>query len=208
MRKPLDKETRRQGDKETPDRLPFSLSPLLLVSPSSSHCRRGYSLVELTVVMTVGATLMGIAVTLLGVLLQAERSGRTHAGQNASLGRLADQFRRDVRAATAPLAAEKNDVGETVWRLDLAAGRSVWYVADEDEIVREERIGRTILRQESYTLPKGSFAAVAADGSAGPSIVRLTIVPTDASLRPGREIRIEAVLGQDRRFAEPYKGRK
>ena len=113
--------------------------------------RRGYSLIEMIVVMTVGATLMGIAVTLLGVLLQAERDGRTHIGQNASLNRLADQFRRDVHAAAANLPPRRttpeSPPGGSIW----PAGHSVWYVAGRDEIVREERIGRTILRQESYT---------------------------------------------------------
>jgi prepilin-type N-terminal cleavage/methylation domain-containing protein len=170
--------------------------------------RRGYSLIEMIVVLTVGATMLGIAVTMLGALMQAERNGRAHIGQNATLNRLADQFRRDVRGAKGKLAVEKNDAGETAWRLDLAAGRSVWYVADPDEIVREERTGHTILQQKSYSLPENYVATIAASDSAGLSIISLTIAPTEASSRPGHEIRIEAVLGRDRRFAEQGSGEK
>ena len=65
MREPGDKETRRQGEGESGRRDRVSLSPGLPVSLSSPP-RRGYSLIEMIVVMTVGATLMGIAVTLLG----------------------------------------------------------------------------------------------------------------------------------------------
>ena len=77
MREPGDKETRRQGEGESGRRDRVSLSPGLPVSLSSPP-RRGYSLIEMIVVMTVGATLMGIAVTLLGALMQAERGPRAH----------------------------------------------------------------------------------------------------------------------------------
>ena len=88
----------------------------------------------------------------------------------------------------------------------MAAGRSVWYVADAEEIVREERIGQTILRQESYALPEDYYAAIAADESAGPTVVSLTVAPAKELV--GHEIRVEAMLGRDRRFAEQSGGRK
>ena len=170
--------------------------------------RRGYSLIEMIVVMTVGATMLGIAVTLLGALMQAERAGRAHIGQNGIFNRLADQFRRDVHAADGLVVVVENDAGESAWRLNLGDGRSVWYVAGRDEIVREERKGRTVLRQESYRLPDDCGVTIAADASASPRIVRLTIAPTEASLRPGHEVRIEAVPGRDGRFARQGEGRK
>ena len=65
--------------------------------------------------------------------------------------------------------------------------------------MREERIGRNRLRQESYSLPEDYSATIAVDASASPPIVRLTIAPTEAALRPGHEIRIDAVPGRDGR---------
>ncbi len=53
------------------------------------------------VVMTVGATLMGIAVSLLLALVRTQERGKAHAEQQMTLARLADQFRRDVHAARA-----------------------------------------------------------------------------------------------------------
>jgi hypothetical protein len=162
----------------------------------------------MVVVMTVGATMLGIAVTLLGALIQAERAEQTHFGQNNVLDRLAGQFRRDVHASDGQVVADKSDAGKPTWRLDMAGRRSVWYTAGPDEIVREERIGHILMRQESYRLPEDYCATIAADPSAKPPLVRLTIAPADAKLRPGHEIRIEAVPGRDARFAKHGKGRK
>jgi prepilin-type N-terminal cleavage/methylation domain-containing protein len=203
-----DQETGRSGDKEQGRRSGVSLSPCLPISLSSSACRRGYSLVEMTVVMTVGAILLGIAVTLLGALLQADRSGRAHIERNTTLGRLADRFRRDVHAGRGQPVAEKNKAGELTWRFDLDGACSVLYMAGLDEMVRQERVGKTILRQESYALPEDHRATIAVDGSAGSRIVSLTIAPTESSLRPGHEIRIDALVGRDHRFAKAGKGRK
>ncbi len=163
--------------------------------------RRGYSLIELIVVMTVGATLVGIAVTLLGTLLQADRAVRSHHEQNAMLDRLAERFRRDAHAAEGPPAVEKNAEGEPAWRFVLPDGHDVWYVLSSAEVVREERNGKAIVRQESYLLPEDCVVAVAVADSAVPSIVSLLIAPADVSLRPGHEIRIDAALGRDHRFA-------
>ena len=140
--------------------------------------------------------------------MQAERAGRAHIGQNSVLDRLADQFRRDVHAAGSQVVAEKIEDEEPIWRVDLTDGRSVWYVAGSGEIAREERVGRTRLRHESYTLPEDYSATIAVHASANPPLVRLTIAPTDASSRPGHEIRIDAVPGRDGRFAKQGTGRK
>jgi len=154
------------------------------------------------VVMTVGATLMGIAMSLLIVLFQAEGAGRAHLEQNTSLNRLADQFRRDIHAAVGSLVTENGKHGETVWRFDLAPDHHVSYEAGYGDIVRKEQAGPAVLRRESYTLPANSSATIAANASSGSSIVRLTITPMDAALRPGRELRIDAVPHRDHRFAE------
>jgi prepilin-type N-terminal cleavage/methylation domain-containing protein len=164
--------------------------------------RRGYSLIEMVVVMTVGATMLGIAVTLLGALMQAERTGRAHIGQNGVFNRLADQFRRDVHAADGPVVAAKSKAGQPAWRFDMVKGRSVWYIPGDEEIVREERIGHILVRRESCSLPEDCCATITTDAKASPPIVRLTIAPTDASLRPGHEIRIDAVPGRDHRFVK------
>ena len=165
--------------------------------------RRAFTLIEMLVAISVGSVLMGIAVSLLLVLLGAEQSGRTHAERSESLQRLADQFRRDVHAAVGEVAAGGED--QHGCRLRLAGGESVRYAIGGGGLSREERKGSEVVRGESYALPKDSTTAIAIDRTTSPWTLSLTIVPNDASLGPGHEIRIDAVLGRDHRFAEQRK---
>jgi prepilin-type N-terminal cleavage/methylation domain-containing protein len=161
--------------------------------------RRAFTLIEMIVAISVGSVLMGIAVSLLIVLLGAEQSGRTHAERSESLQRLADQFRRDVHAAAGKTAA---DVDRHGCRLRLADGGNVRYVIGTHVISREEQAGSKTVRRESYRLPNDSTAAIAVDGATTPCTARLTIMPDDVSMRSAHEIHIDAVLGRDHRFAE------
>jgi prepilin-type N-terminal cleavage/methylation domain-containing protein len=183
--------------------------------------RRAFTLVEMITAMTVGTVLMGIAVSLLVVLLGAEQSGRAHVARSESLRRLADQFRRDVHAAVGETAAKgavpvsptrKPGQSPEDWtedrpecRLSLPDNRSVQYTIGADSISREERTDSKVVRRETYLLPKDSTAAVAVDRTTTPWTLSLTIVPSDASMRQGHEIRIDALLGRDRRFTQPQK---
>jgi prepilin-type N-terminal cleavage/methylation domain-containing protein len=165
--------------------------------------RRAFTLIEMIVAISVGAVLMGIAVSLLLVLLGAEQSGRTHTERSESLRRLADQFRRDAHAAIGePMAGSEDRHG---CRLRLADNCSVRYAIHAGEILREEQSGAKDVRRESYALPKDSTAAIVVDRTTSPPTLSLTIVPDDASLRSGHEIRIDALLGRDNRFAEQRK---
>jgi prepilin-type N-terminal cleavage/methylation domain-containing protein len=168
--------------------------------------RRAFTLVELLVAITVGSVLMGIAVSLLLVLLGAEQSGRTHAERSESLRRLADQFRRDVHAAVGEPAADAVD--RHGCRLRLADSGSVRYVVGSGSIERQEQAGTKDVSRESYALPKDSTATVAVDRTTTPWTLSLTIVPNDTSMRAVHEIRIDAILGRDHRFDEtPKKGK-
>jgi prepilin-type N-terminal cleavage/methylation domain-containing protein len=165
--------------------------------------RRAFTLIEMITAMSVGTVLMGVAVSVLIVLLGAEQSGRTHFQRSESLRRLADQFRRDVHAAVGETAAGPED--RPGRRFSLADNASVQYAIDADRVSREQRIGAKVVRRESYTLPKGSTATIAVDRTTSPWMLSLTIMPKEPAMRPGREVRIDALLGRDHRFAERQK---
>jgi len=159
--------------------------------------RRAFTLIEMIVAISVSAALMGIAISLLLVLFRAEQNGRTHIGQAETLQRLADQFRRDVHAA-AHVTVDGKDPQR--WQFDLPGDRIVRYTTDAGGISREEQMLSENVRMEPYLLPKDSTVAIEVDWAASPPVVSLMIKPSDASLRPGREFRIDAVLGRDFRF--------
>jgi prepilin-type N-terminal cleavage/methylation domain-containing protein len=167
--------------------------------------RRGISLIELMAVLTIGSVLMGIAVSLLLVLLRVEQTSRAHVEQSTAVYTLADQFRRDVRAAGRAAAdpAEKNHA----IALFLTAGHEVHYSDRGGEVERIETGDGKTIRRESYALPAEWSATVDVVSWARPALAWMTLAPKDAALRTVRELRIEAAIGEDHRF-ERRKGEK
>ncbi len=165
--------------------------------------RRALTLIEMVTTISVAATLTGIAMCLLVVMLRAERGGRAHVAEAESLDRLADQFRQDVHAAVGETVVSGKELHQ--WRLGLSGNRTVQYTIADNGISRDERTDSKDVRRESYALPGGSNVAVAVDRATNPAVVSLTIEPRDASLRSGHPFRVEAVLGRDLRFAERRK---
>ena len=165
--------------------------------------RRAFTLIEMVIAITVAAALTGIAVSLLIVLLRAEQSGRSHFQRNASIQRLADQWRRDLHAAVGEVAVNHED--RPGCRLTLAGDRIVRYTIGDDGISREEHAGPKTSRRESYALPNDSTASIEIDNATKPAIVSLMIEPKDESLRSSREIRIDALQSRDLRFSNQRK---
>ncbi|MFH1921621.1 MAG: type II secretion system protein [Planctomycetota bacterium] len=169
--------------------------------------RRGHSLIELLVVIGTGGALMGIAVGLLSMLLRVDQHSRDQMRERTEIHRLADQFRRDVHAADgftvqSPPGAEN---AAPAWQLPLGAGHVVQYQAEPGELLRTEREGDQVLRQESFFLPAGTTVSIDLAGEAAPGIVSLRI-PRDGNQPPGstwRGLSVDAALAKDRRFAKP-----
>jgi prepilin-type N-terminal cleavage/methylation domain-containing protein len=168
--------------------------------------RRGVSLVEMIVVITVGSALVGIAVTMLAALMRAENRGQGRAAETASLIRLADQFRRDAHAATSLPAPDGQKAG--TWKLDLAGGRSVEYAAEPGAIVRRERTVAKAVCEESFALPENYAATIASSNNAGQTTVTLVVAPAPGTAGAAWQWRVEAVLGRDHRFEAEAKRSK
>jgi type II secretory pathway component PulJ len=169
--------------------------------------RRGISLIEMIAVITVGAVLMGVAMSLLVMLLKVERTGRAHVEQSAAVYALADQFRRDVRAADRAAAGESKGAAEIVG-LYQGKTRVVRYESAGGDIQRVEKADGKMVRRESYALPSEWSATVDVESKARPEVVRMTLGPKEASMRATREVRIEAALGQDHRFERREEGKQ
>jgi len=159
--------------------------------------RTGYSLVEVIVVMVTASTMMAVTVALLYGLLRAERITRDHIRHSTALGRLADQFRRDVHAAVALPADE-----ERGWRLTLAPGETVVYRAEAGRMDRLRKTGEKLQQRESFALPPGTAAEIETSSAGDIATASLLIAPNGAEPKrsSGRAIQFDAVVGRDRRF--------
>jgi prepilin-type N-terminal cleavage/methylation domain-containing protein len=165
--------------------------------------RRGLTLIEMVVTISVAAVLTGLAISVLLVMYRVEQNGRTQLAQAKSLERLADQFRQDVHAAVGETVATEKEPQH--WRFDLPEKRIVQYKIADGTISREDSTDAQNVRRESYTLPKDSTVAVSVDRTTNPAVVSLTIEPNQDSLRPHYPLRVDALQGRDLRFSERRK---
>jgi len=117
----------------------------------SGKTRWGTSLTEVMVAVSVGSVVLAAATATLSAFLRAERSGRDHLRQTLDVGRLSQQFRSDVAAATA--ASMPADAKTPELRLDLAGGRQVVYRADGPLLRRDATGGEKAAHHETYRFP-------------------------------------------------------
>ncbi|NQT11818.1 MAG: prepilin-type N-terminal cleavage/methylation domain-containing protein [Planctomycetes bacterium] len=168
--------------------------------------RRGYTLIEMVAVLSVGTVVMGVAVGLMLMLLRVERDSRMEVAERGAVNRLADQFRRDVRAADrlTPTESPEGEDAPFAWQLSVEAGRVVEYRAEPGALVRAERADEKVLGRESYRLPALATVSIDLVGEKAPGIVRLRITP--GGDRPpssiGQGLAIDAALARDRRFVK------
>ncbi|MGD0516285.1 MAG: prepilin-type N-terminal cleavage/methylation domain-containing protein [Thermoguttaceae bacterium] len=163
---------------------------------------RGFTLIEMLVAVTVGATLAGIAVLLLYALMKSHNSGREHLEYCQTLNRLAEQFRGDVHS----MQKTSPDATETLFDLlpNTADDTRVRYQCLEGRIDRSELQGEKIVRRESYMLPQDMMAAIKTEALGEATVAVIVITPkeqTEKIYRAG-PVRIEAVLGRDWRLSK------
>jgi prepilin-type N-terminal cleavage/methylation domain-containing protein len=193
--------------------------------------RRGFTLIEMLVAITVGTTLAGIAVFLLYALMKSHNTGREHLEYCRTVNRLAEQFRDDVHS----MRKTSPDATETLCDLlpNTADDTRVRYQCLEGRIDRSELQGEKIVRRESYMLPQDLESSIKTQAQQGATVVVIVISPkgkmgTDASptrqsgpptatgsepvpILPEQQtpklyymapVRIEAVLGRDSRLSK------
>ena len=169
--------------------------------------RRGFTLIEVLTSMAIGSMIVGIAVGLLYLLLEMERTGRDQLRGRTTVNRLADRFREDVHAATrltaldAPGADGRSPPG---WQLQLPGDEVVVYRLEEGELLCVASVDGTLRQQEAFPLAEG--AAVSIEQSAGRDAPLVSLRITCRSRPPAETaflgVCIEAILAKDHRYLE------
>jgi hypothetical protein len=168
--------------------------------------RRGYSLIELVMLIVSTSLILGLCAGILHALLKVDRSGRAHVAGLSREARLSGLLRADVRAARHVLPAAAADT----LSLALDDDHVVEYHVQRGELVRVDRIRDTIRNQDAFTLPRGGSVQFEVDPGDEATLVRLVTAKPQAAIDTysGRPTRIEAVLGQGRRFEPVGKSSK
>lgn len=157
--------------------------------------RRGYSLVELLVIVSGVALVMILGAALVHALLRAERATRDGMAEGASAARLARDLRADVHAAVALSSGPEGEAQVKSVVLTRPGGASAEYRVEGDGLIVSHRDGDR-QRAETFTFPRRGSPRLEVDRGDGRTWVVLRIERGTGS---ARAIRVEAELGRDHR---------
>jgi prepilin-type N-terminal cleavage/methylation domain-containing protein len=153
--------------------------------------RRGKSLIELLVVISIMSVVLGLCATSLATLFRLRHQLSRDRQQAAALARLATRLRQDAHSAT--------DFSlDSACLLTLPAGEAVHYTYAPPHILREHRRGVQLLHRDRFTLPTSATAAFEQEAGSPHPLLRLTIRPAEVSTRRTeipRAVTIEAAVG-------------
>jgi type II secretory pathway component PulJ len=167
--------------------------------------RRGVTIVEVLVLMTAVAAILGMTVILLQLLFRLDLDARNHLEQSTRLGRLARQFRRDAHAATTARLLEPAGPQPGGLRLefDPESGRVVIYrPRGQGFVERLESANGEQIRREDFDVSRGAAARVMLREESGAWMASLTIArgpSTAAADARSKSIEILALVGKDHR---------
>lgn len=134
--------------------------------------RRGYSLVEMLVAMSLlGAALASVTFSLY-VLLQSEHSLRGDLIRDRSLTRFTTQLRFDAHGAADATVVDQEASRDLT--LVLPDQRTIHYRLGRDRIDREVRLADAVAHRETYRLP-GTVTGRWSITEAGPPMITLML---------------------------------
>ncbi len=157
--------------------------------------RRGFSLVELLIVLSAGTAMLMVAMSVLYMLKETQVNVRRRLTEGRMITRLADQFREDVHGASEIelVSGEASSPDAAMWQFAIDSEVVVRYELGDHE-VRRVRIAGDDEIHDDYRLPAGVRASLGPP-KPGSSIATLRFEVTDATAGGVRPIQIEAVLG-------------
>jgi hypothetical protein len=154
--------------------------------------RKAFTLIEMLLVITSVSLVLGLCASVLAGLFRVERGARSAMLDATTVGRLARQFRADVRSAA---AARRGELEPSRLELTGIDGSSVVYRLEGARLFRERLRQAELHGRESYSIERlGPVRFKIEGGLIAVELLRRSDV-APALARP--EIRIEATLGKD-----------
>ncbi len=165
--------------------------------------RRGVTLLEMLVVISGLAVLMGLCVVTIQLLLRLSMDAQERTTRAAALGRLAEQFREDVHGCD-----EARPQPSAGLRLTRGPRVVIEYQARDGRVDRDESVGGQASRHESFALGPNRSAAFERRGDGPRRFLALVVGPGARAGRsePAQPVEVLALVGKDRPAASPSKG--
>ncbi len=157
--------------------------------------RRGFTLVEMLVVVTVFAFLLASVALAIGTLFRAQGELQNELAQAGTASRLAAQLRADAHLASAAEVVQEGDTTNVRLTFSDAA---INYATHPRRIIRTVTQGETETHREVFSLLEGTTTRWEIS-SESPAFITLTTSYRSPQLREGvalpREHRVEASIG-------------
>jgi hypothetical protein len=164
--------------------------------------RRGISIIELMIVVSGVAMMLGLCAISLKLLIQLNADAQARLGTSRALERLAVQLRDDVHSCEAVelIPDPKTSTSTASLRLAMEPDHHVIYAVRDDGLVRDESRAGKPVRHESYSLPRGRVVLFAQRTEADHRLVALIVTQPAGRSRtnPPSPLEIVALPGKDR----------
>lgn len=146
------------------------------------NCRRAVSLVELLLAMSACTVILTMSTALIHRVLHTQSKTRAFFGSERAALRLADQFRRDVHAATSAITDTDSLNAGVFLRLQTPGNRAIEYRQSEGTILRLVLDTGEIRAREEFAFSSNITLAARQES---PRLVELTITSQPDSLGVG-----------------------
>ncbi len=167
----------------------------------SRPVRRGVTLIELMVVMTGVAAMLGLCVLMLQLLMRLDVDSRARFDGAVALARLAQQFRFDVQGATAARLADQPAAKPARLRIEDGPAQTIEYEAEgAGKLVRVESKQGNVVRRETYVVSRSEPIKLQIKEIDGRRFASLIVDRRNSKNRtdPSRPYEILALLGKNK----------
>jgi hypothetical protein len=174
-------------------------------SGAPRRIRRGITLIEIIVVITGVATVLGMCAVTIQLLLRLNTDGQARLGASEAFDRLASQFRQDVHACNEveigrPVSGQPAVVAAERLRMTLGSQRVVTYEMSKSTVIRVQSGPAKPLGHESYRLGRDPVVQFESR-TEGPHSFIAMIVARRGDQEPlglSQPIEVLALRGKDR----------
>ncbi len=161
---------------------------------NSKH--RAFSLVELLIVMAIGAGIMGLLGMLFARIVQAHSTATEHSQDLLILDRLSEQFRRDVHGVM-EASLDRTPQPSQGLRLLQPGGSAVQYELTHSGVQRSEASGDKIERREEFLLSSIKVLGFENHRAQDGELSMLLSLGRDDERAPAKRFKITARVGLD-----------
>ena len=163
--------------------------------------RKGFTLVEMLVVISVGSTLMMLAIGLVHQSMTLSKAVQSNSARLHATNRFIDQFREDVHTSNNVVCQDSKSLNIEFVDASSSRTKQIRYTSSNNKILREEVLFDDKIRREELVLSEQGFGHFEIDSDE--RIARLTIEKKsdqkDSEMKdapPRLDRKVEAAIGR------------